>query len=85
MAVRRPGPRKKQRGRPLANTYAPKVDATPEEIARAMFALPADHEWQYEKGRGKVYACEQCGKQVAYPETLHRDGRCESCHDTPVS
>ena len=83
MAVRRPRPRKKERGRPLANTYAPKVDATPEEIASAMFALPADHKWQYEKDPGRVYKCAECGREVAYPETLYRDGRCESCTERP--
>ena len=28
---------------------------------------------------GKVYKCAECGREVAYPETLYRDGRCENC------
>ena len=38
--------------------YPSRVDATPEEMARAMFSLPADHEWEYEKTGGNVYRCE---------------------------
>ncbi len=76
---------KKQRGRPLKHVYAPRVDAAPEEIAKAMFALPADHEWQYEQDGGKVYRCLDCLREVNYPETLYRDGQCEECHEAPVS
>ena len=25
------------------------IDASPEDLAKAMFALPVDHEWEYEK------------------------------------
>ena len=77
--------RKKERGRPMRRLYAPRVDATPEEMAKAMFSLPADHQWEYEQGDGKVYRCMNCEREVAYPETLHRDGRCEGCHNAPVS
>ena len=78
--------RKKRRdlGRPMERSYAPRIDATPEEMARAMFSLPAGHQWQYEKDGGKVYKCADCGREVAYPETLYRDGRCEDCHQAPV-
>ena len=72
---------RKERGRPMRNAYPPRTDATPEELAKAMFALPADYEWQYEKDGGKVYRCRDCEREVNYPETLYRDGRCESCHD----
>lgn len=77
--------KKRPVGRPMKRVYAPRIDATPEEMAKAMFALPADHQWEYQKEGGKVYKCADCGREVAYPETLYRDGRCEECHDTPVS
>lgn len=66
------------RGRP-GRKYPPRIDATAEEIGQAMFALPADHQWEYEKGEGKVYRCVDCKREVWYPETLYRDGRCEKC------
>ena len=34
--------RKKERGRPMENLYPPRIDATAEEIAQAMLAMPAD-------------------------------------------
>ena len=70
------------RGRP-ARPLPPKIDATMEEMAKAMLAMPADHEWQYEKGEGKVYQCEKCGRVVNSPETLHQDGLCDGCHNAP--
>lgn len=73
--------KKKDRGRPMERQYPPRVDATPEEMAKAMFALPADHQWEYLKDEGKVYRCKDCEREVNYPETLYRDGRCQSCHD----
>ena len=72
--------RKKELGRPLERKYPPRVDATAEEMAQAMFSLPADHEWEYKKGSPKVYRCRDCGEAVYYPDTLYRDGRCETCH-----
>ena len=80
MSTRKPR-RKKERGRPMKKSYPPRVDATPEVIAKAMFALPADHQWEYEKVGGTVYRCAVCERGVAYPETLYRDGWCETCHD----
>ena len=71
--------RKKERGRPMLKRYSPRVDATPEEMARAMFDLPAGHQWENEKDGGKVYRCVDCKREVWYPETLYRDGRCEAC------
>ena len=73
--------KKREVGRPMKRGYAPRIDATPEEMAKAMFSLPADHQWEYEKEGGKVYKCVDCGREVAYPETLYRDGRCEDCHE----
>lgn len=75
---------KKERGRPLERKYPPRIDATAEEIAQAMFALPKDHAWEYERDGGKVYCCVACEREVYYPETLYRDGRCEGCHTAPV-
>ena len=76
--------KKKERGRPMKRGYPPRVDAAPEEMARAMFDLPADHKWEYENEDGKAYQCAVCEREVAYPETLYRDGRCENCHNAPV-
>ena len=76
---------KKERGRPMKLRYAPRIDAKPEEMARAMFSLPADHQWEYEKTGGKTYRCHDCQREVAYPETLYRDGRCASCHKAPAT
>ena len=77
--------RKKERGRPMRTGYPPRMDATAEEIAQAMFALPPDHQWEYEKGGGNpsdtVYRCVDCDRAVYYPNTLYRDGRCEDCHE----
>ncbi len=72
--------RKKERGRP-GRKYPPRVDATPEELARSIFKMPADHDWEYKKAEGgTVYRCVDCGEAVYYPNTLYRDGRCEACH-----
>ena len=76
--------RKKARGRP-ARPLPPKVDATPEEMARAIFALPADHEWEYDKPDIQpIYRCKACKRLVKYPETLYRDRRCKDCRKAPV-
>ena len=74
--------RKKERGRPLGRKYPPRVDATAEEMAQAMFKLPADHQWEYLSAGadGPVYRCAGCRQEVHYPETLHLDGLCADCH-----
>ena len=59
----------------------PRVDATSAETAKALFALPADHRWQYEGDGGKVYRCVECKREINYPETLYGVGQCESYHD----
>ena len=33
---------------PLLKRLQPRIDATPEEMAQAMFRLPADYQWQYD-------------------------------------
>ena len=40
---------KNGRGRPTARPLPPKVNAAPEEMAKALFALPAHYKWQYEQ------------------------------------
>ena len=39
--------RKKERGRPMKRPYPPRVDARPEDMAQAMFSLPAGRKWKY--------------------------------------
>lgn len=70
--------KKKERGRPMERSYPPRIDATPEEIARALLSGPA-----VEVGE-EDYRCAECEREVRYPEILYRDGRCERCHKAPV-
>lgn len=78
MSATQPERSKKARGRPLTKGYPPRIDATPEELAQAMFrvspGLAVDSE--------KIYRCVECGREVNYPETLFRDERCEGCTET---
>ena len=67
---------KNPRGRPVEKRYPPRIDATPEEIARTV--LNAGRPKARVKSR--TYRCEVCGREVQYPETLYRDGRCPECH-----
>ena len=71
---------KRERGRPLERRYPPRIDATAEDIAKAMFALPANHEWEYER-ETPDYRCEQCGQTVHYPKTLYQGGGCSDCRE----
>ena len=68
--------RPKERGRPMESAYPPRIDATPEQIAHQV--LNAGRPRRGVKGRD--YGCADCGRSVAYPETLHDDGRCSKCH-----
>lgn len=75
-------PRKKNwpgRGRP-GRSLPPRIDATMEELARAMMEKPTEYQYQNDKGEGKVYQCERCKRAVSFPETLYQDGLCETCH-----
>ena len=67
---------KRAPGRPTERKYPPRIDATPEQLARAILNAPPP--------KGKVipreYRCESCGREVCYPEILYNDGRCEGCH-----
>ncbi len=62
------------KGRP-ARKYPPRVDATPEELARVVLngGRPRG------SIKGQAYRCAACGREVNYPETLYRDARCEGC------
>ena len=40
---------KRPRGRPVERPMPPRIDAPPEEIMRAFFRLPLDHDWQYDR------------------------------------
>ena len=60
--------------------YPPRIDATPEELARVLLnAGPV-------KGpvSGSTYYCQDCNREVAYPDVLYNDNRCESCHEAAV-
>lgn len=72
--------RKKERGRPVTHRLPPRIDATPEQLAQAMFSLPANHHLQFEQDGEAEYRCATCNREVYYPETLYNDGRCEECH-----
>ena len=74
---------KKPRGRP-SKKYPPRVEATAEGIAKAFFAMHADHKWEYLESEPE-YRCIACGESVHYPDTLYNDGRCKSCHSTASS
>ena len=63
----------------MERSYPPRIDATPEEIARALLSGPMDGD--VEEGE---YRCAECGREVNYPETLYRDGRCGKCHAVPA-
>lgn len=71
---------KRKRGRPVERKYPPRIDATAEEIAEAMFAFPDAHKRKYEEEAPTEYRCADCEREVNYPETLYRDGRCDQCH-----
>ena len=70
--------RKKALGRP-ARPLPPRTDATPEELAKAMFALPADREWKYLGEGPRDNQCRACGEEVSYPNVLTRAGLCADC------
>ena len=67
-----PKGKKKELGRPLKRPYPPRVDATPEDIAQAMFSLPAGRKWEYmEAGPdGPVYRCADCERGSPLPGHL---------------
>ena len=64
----------------MTRPYPPRTDATPEQLVQAMFATPAETALEE-----REYRCSDCGREVGYPETLYRDGRCEDCHPAAIS
>ena len=68
----------KEPGRPLGRKYPPRIDATPEEIALVFLRTPTSEATNAEH----IYRCVGCNREVYYPETLYRDGKCESCTTT---
>ena len=72
--------KKKERGRPPAQPLPPRIEATPEQLARAMFAMPPGHKWKYLEDDGVAeYQCAQCERLVRYPEVLTDTGLCSEC------
>lgn len=65
----------KKRVRPTMPPLPPRIDASPEELARAMFNSPPSKE-----SNAKSYHCERCGRQVIFPEVLNEDGVCLACN-----
>ena len=68
---------KRKRGRPETG-LPPRIDATPEQLAQAMFRLPANHQWEYLEDEPR-YQCVQCERVVVYPEVLPDSGVCLDC------
>ena len=64
----------KKRVRPTMAPLPPRIDASPEELARAMFNSPPP-----KNPTVKSYLCERCGRQVSFPEVLNEDGVCLVC------
>lgn len=74
-------PRKrKELGRP-ARPYPPRIDATAEEIARVFMRTAPPGPLIDEEC---TYCCDECGREVNYPEILYRDGRCAEHTTRPV-
>ena len=71
---------KKDRGRP-ARPYPPRIDATAEEIAQVFMRTPPPGQVIDEE---RTYHCEECEREVHYPEILYRDGRCEEHTTRPI-
>ena len=59
-----------------ASGLPPRINASPEEIARASLNLrPRNVE-------GRVYRCVGCGEVVEWPVILNDDGTCSMCAET---
>ena len=69
--------KKKPMGRPYTRTLPPRIAAaSPEKVAHHVLNAgrprgPVDN---------KLFFCADCKRQVAFPETLYDDGRCEECY-----
>ena len=71
--------KKKERGRPPSKPLPSRIQATPEQLVQAMFAMPADHKWKYMEEEKTDYCCQRCENSVSYPEVLSQVGLCRSC------
>lgn len=67
---------KKERGRPMERMYPPRIDVTPEDMAKMLFSAGPSTE----PVSGRDYHCRDCQRKVVYPEFLYADDRCETCH-----
>ena len=57
----------KRRIRPAGPPLPPRIDASPEELARAMFnSSPSKN------SSAENYHCKRCGRQVIFPEVLYK-------------
>ena len=72
--------KKKPRGRPVEKRYPPRIDATPEELARVVLNGGRPKA----RVKSRTYRCGTCGRAVYYPETvlsrgaIEGDGICRS-------
>lgn len=71
-------PRKKQMGRPSQRVLPPKIDAPVEEVAH--YVLNAGRPSR--QVRDTRYHCQECKREVGYPEILYEDSLCEACHQS---
>ena len=60
----------------MERRYPPRIYATPEEVVQAIFRTPPSSRTIEER----EYRCSDCGREVYYPDILHRDNRCSKCH-----
>ena len=72
--------KQKERGRP-GRKYPPRIDATPDQLAEAFFRAKPSQTLNEDQD----YRCASCQREVNYPETLYRDGRCVRCTVAPVN
>lgn len=71
--------KKKERGRPPSKPLPPRIQATPEQLAQALFAMPAYHKWKYLENGPPDYRCAECGTEAQYPQVLTQSGLCQDC------
>ena len=65
---------------PTTHALPPKVDATPEQLARAFFRGKPGDDMDF----AMAYHCVTCKRAVHFPEVLYRDNQCQDCRGVPV-